>query len=271
MKKPLIGLTAANLPTPDWDGRLQSDRDGQGRLYSEAIALAGGLPLVLPLVRAPLSRAHPVAENGLESRCGPGHLLDNAKVYLESLDGLILSGGGDLAPPPRAANPEFYQQTDRSRDIWESALLAAALALDKPVLGICRGLQLLNVALGGALWADLPTQRPGPVTHRQTWPRSRGSHPVTLEAGTKLAGILQLPEVMVNSGHHQGVATPAPSLAVAARAEDGLIEALEHREARFVLGVQWHPERMFIPGQRDDAGMSRLFAFFAGKAKRGTV
>ncbi|MDR0881094.1 MAG: gamma-glutamyl-gamma-aminobutyrate hydrolase family protein [Candidatus Adiutrix sp.] len=252
MKKPLIGLTAANLPTPDWDGRLQLDRDGQGRLYCEAVALAGGLPLVLPLVRAPLA-----ADHGPETRCGHGHLLDNAKVYLEALDGLILSGGGDLAPPPGAANLEFYQQTDRSRDIWESALLAAALALDKPVLGICRGLQLLNVALGGTLWADLPTQRPGPVAHRQTWPRSRGSHPVTLEAGSKLAGILQFPAITVNSGHHQGVTTPAPSLAVAARAEDGLIEALEHREARFVLGVQWHPE-----GQLAEAHSRSLFRAF---------
>lgn len=241
--KPLIGITAANIPTPDWgEGKFQLDRDGQLRLYSEAVAMGGGLPVVLPLVRTPLDDE---SEDELSGGCGAGNLYDNARVYLERLDGLLLSGGGDLAPPTGAANPEHYRLVDRSRDIWESALLAAALDLDKPVLGICRGVQLMNTALGGSLWGDLPGERPGPVEHQQKMPRARGTHQVTIEAGSRLADIFQFREITVNSGHHQGVKDPAPPLAVTARAADGLPEALEHRSARFAIGVQWHPEGQF--------------------------
>ncbi|MDR3038494.1 MAG: gamma-glutamyl-gamma-aminobutyrate hydrolase family protein [Candidatus Adiutrix sp.] len=234
--RPLIGLTAANLPAPDWDGRLLLNRDIQSRLYSEAVALAGGLPVILPAVRAPLDRP----ENELAS--GAWSLYANAKTYLERLDGLILTGGGDLAPPPDAPAPELYREVDRTRDLWETALLTAALKLAKPVLSICRGLQLLNVALGGTLWADLPSERPGPVNHAQKLPRVRATHSVTLTPGSRLAGILEFREIMVNSGHHQGVKDIAPQLLPAALAADGLVEALERPAGPFVVGVQWHPE-----------------------------
>ena len=237
-QKALIGISAANIPTPDWgNSKFQMDRDGQNRLYSEAVALAGGLPFILPLVRTPMND-----QEDDYSACGPGNLHDNARVYMERLDGLLLSGGGDLGPPNGDPHPEHYRLVDRSRDIWEAALLAAALELDKPVLGICRGLQLINSALGGSLWSDLPSLRPGPVEHAQTLPRARATHSVSIEAGSRLADILNFSEIMVNSGHHQGIKDPAPSLTVSARAADGLPEALEHQEARFVLGVQWHPE-----------------------------
>ncbi|MDR1043556.1 MAG: gamma-glutamyl-gamma-aminobutyrate hydrolase family protein [Candidatus Adiutrix sp.] len=253
MPKPLIGLSAANIPTGDWgESKLQLDRDGQGRLYSEAVALAGGLPLILPLIRTPLSD-----QEDERSACGPGNLYDNARVYMEQLDGLLLAGGGDLGPPNGAPNPDHYRLVDRSRDIWEAALLAAALELDKPVLGICRGLQLINSALGGSLWTDLPSLRPGPVEHAQRLPRARATHSVSIEAGSKLADILNFSEIMVNSGHHQGVKDLAPPLKIGARAADGLPEALEHREARFVVGVQWHPE-----GQLAEFHSRALFAAF---------
>ena len=234
--RPLIGLTAANLTTPDWDGRLLLNRDVQSRLYSEAVVLAGGLPVILPAVRAPL------AASGGGAVAGAGDLSENARVYLERLGGLILTGGGDLAPPPGASAPELYREVDRVRDLWEAALLVAALELAKPVLGICRGLQLLNVALGGALWADLPSERPGPVNHAQQLPRARATHPVTLTPGSRLAGFLKFGEIMVNSGHHQGIRDIAPQLVPAARAADGLVEALERPGGPFVVGVQWHPE-----------------------------
>lgn len=237
-KKPIIGLTAANLPTGDWGGgQLQMDRDGQGRLYSEAVAQAGGLPVILPLLRTPLGSVEEYFSN-----CGPGNLHDNAKIYMGYLNGLILSGGGDVGPLAGAPDPELYRGVDRSRDIWESALLAAALEQDKPVLGICRGVQLMNVALGGSLWADLATEHPGPVEHEQKLPRARATHQVNLVRESRLAGFIKFSEIMVNSGHHQGIREVAPSLTVAGEAQDGLPEALEHREARFVIGVQWHPE-----------------------------
>lgn len=237
-RKPVIGLTAANLPTRDWgDGRFQLDRDGQGRLYGEAVAQAGGLPIILPLLRTPLG---PVEE--YFSNCGPGNLHDNAAIYMDYLDGLILCGGDDVGPPPGEPRVDLYRQVDRSRDVWEAALLAAALQQDKPVLGICRGVQLMNVALGGSLWADLAEERPGPVEHVQQLPRARATHAVSLTGGSRLAGFIKFSEIMVNSGHHQGIREVAPDLTVSAAAHDGLPEALEHRAARFAIGVQWHPE-----------------------------
>ncbi|MDR2947481.1 MAG: hypothetical protein LBV79_12155 [Candidatus Adiutrix sp.] len=99
MKKPLIGITAANTPSPDWgEGRFMLDRDGQLRLYSEAVAQGGGLPVVLPLLRTPLNVE---AETELAGGCGAGNLYGNAAVYMQNLDGLLLPGGGDLAPPRR--------------------------------------------------------------------------------------------------------------------------------------------------------------------------
>lgn len=252
IKRALIGISATNIPTTDWgDGKLKLDRDGQGRQYSEAVAMAGGIPLILPLLRTPLDMSGEEAF----SACGPGNLFDNAKVYMERLDGLVLAGGGDIAPTKEARDPDLFREVDRSRDIWESALLAAALAADKPVLGICRGLQLMNTALGGSLWEDLPSQCPGPVEHEQKQPRARGGHEVFLEPGTRLAKALEFSQFMVNSGHHQGIKDLAGTLIATAKAGDGLIEAVEHRQARFVVGVQWHPE-----GRPADIHCRALFA-----------
>lgn len=250
--KALIGITAANIPTEDWGGGFRLDRDGQGRLYAESVALAGGLPVILPMIRTPLGESEEYA-----SACGPGNLFENASIYMERLTGLLLSGGGDIAPPTGASEQDKYQGVDRARDIWESALLAAALQMNKPVLGICRGAQLINVALGGSLYADLPSDRPGPVEHQQTLPRARAAHEVIIEPGTRLAGILNEERISVNSGHHQGLRELAPPLLRSAYAPDNLIEAVEHKDADFVIGIQWHPEG------HPTAGHSRaLFAAF---------
>ena len=258
VSRPIIGITSSNFPTPDWGDRgLKIDRDGQVRLYSEAVALAGGLPFVLPLIRTVLDNC----ENEF-SACGPGNLHDNARVYMERLDGLILAGGGDVAPTAGAAESGKFLLVDKSRDIWEGALLAWALEMDKPVLGICRGMQLMNVALGGTLWADLPSERPTSVEHQQALPRVRGTHPVRVEPNSQLAGILDLSEIVVNSGHHQGIKELAPSLEPGALAIDGLVEAVCHKQARFIVGVQWHPE-----GQLADISSRQLFASFVMAAE----
>ena len=124
----------------------------------------------------------------------------------------------------------------------EVKVLQCAMDADKPVLGICRGIQLLNAALGGTLWQDLPTQHPSSVKHRQTAPYDKLTHPVTILPGTPLAETLGAEELMVNSYHHQAVRELAAPLKAMAVSPDGLVEAMQHPKHRFVWGVQWHPE-----------------------------
>ncbi|MGQ9778934.1 MAG: gamma-glutamyl-gamma-aminobutyrate hydrolase family protein [Bacillota bacterium] len=185
--------------------------------YLRAVLAAGGWPLLLP--------AETVLAAGEEliGRC----------------DGFLLSGGGDLearlfGQEPHPANGP----PDEARDRAEIALIRWALAAGRPLLCICRGVQVLNVALGGDLIQDLPSA--GFPGHDQPGPRWERTHPVIPQEGTFLATLLEGP-TMVNSFHHQAVGRPAPSLIVAARAPDGVIEALE-MPGRPVLGVQWHPE-----------------------------
>lgn len=263
MSRPLIGLSATNEPQADWGERAPLlDRDAQGRQYSQAVARAGGLPFILPLLRGGLS----MDAEGQGGGCGPGPVFDNARIYMERLDGLLLCGGGDLAPPPMSGADEvaLYRLVDKSRDIWETALLAAALELKKPVLGICRGLQLINIALGGSLYADLPSQRPGPVEHQQAQSRSKPAHPVDIVPDSRLASILKARQIMVNSGHHQGLERLAGPLKSSATAPDGLVEAVEHSEADFVVAVQWHPE-----GQPLSPHSRALFEAFVRAASEG--
>ena len=143
---------------------------------------------------------------------------------------------------------------DRHWDDWEIFLVQQARQYVIPVFGICRGLQVINVALGGNLYQDLPAQLG--VSHRQEKPAGKVSHRVLVEEGTLLARILKRKRIWTNSLHHQAVKEPAPGLAVAARSGDGVVEALEAQEGPFLLAVQWHPERLKSPGAR------RLFRAF---------
>lgn len=193
-------------------------------LYFGGIETAGGLPVLLPLSE--------------DSR-----LWD---VYLESFDGFIFTGGQDVSPHYYGQEPVpqcGYQS--QLRDQQEIYMAKALLELDKPVLGICRGLQVMNVACGGSLYQDLPTQAPSPVVHRQTMPYDLPHHQVTILPGSLLHRSIGLTNLSVNSMHHQAICTPAPGLLVSARAEDRIVEALEHPDKRFYLGVQWHPEHLW--------------------------
>lgn len=168
----------------------------------------------------------------------------------EAYDGLLLAGGTDL-------HPSLYGQeivesvratltVDAGRDTLELALASQALEADRPVLGICRGIQMINVAAGGTLWQDLTLAGIPPEPHNQdgrmeSW---EPGHQVGIEPGSHLALILGGGPIGVNTYHHQAVADPAPGFAVAARAPDGTVEGLESLRHRFVVGVQWHPERM---------------------------
>ena len=230
--RPRIGITSWHHQ--DDEERWEAVLDG----YSRAVLDAGGLPLILPTT--------PHALNSAEAR--PEHSRSGSAIieeYLETIDGLIMTGGADI-------HPSFYGQIvlercgeiDEQRDRFQVELIQAARGRDLPLLGICRGLQVLNVALGGTLYQDL-SYRPGtdPAHMSPRERRSEPAHPVTITPSSRLARIIGSREVLVTSTHHQIIRDLAPELSASAVAPDGVIEAVEG-PGRFLLAVQWHPERM---------------------------
>jgi len=189
---------------------------------------------------------------------------DRAAELADRIDGLLLTGGGDVDPAAYAA-PQRPQTAgvDRRRDDVEIELVRIACQRGLPVLAVCRGIQLLNVALGGTLVQDLPTADPPRPGHMAVQSWNTAAHPVRLEPGTLLHRLLG-PEVTVNSLHHQAVDRAAPGLRVAARAPDDVIEAVEDSGGQFVVGLQWHPE-MLGPDHPSTA-VFRQFAAAAGAA-----
>lgn len=183
--------------------------------------------------------------------------------FIRTCDGLLLPGGQDV-------DPTLYGEERlpacgvacAARDRMEGILLDAAIRLDKPVLGICRGLQFLNAHTGGTLYQDLPTQHPG-LTHRMECPYDRPAHKVTVERNSPLYEIVGSPDYGVNSCHHQAIRDLSPLLRAAATSEDGLVEAAWMPGKHFILGVQWHPESLY----RKDPASLRLFQAFVKAAK----
>ncbi len=163
-------------------------------------------------------------------------------TILDRVDGLLLTGGEDVDPARFGQSPSLHLgDVDPRRDALELGLAAEAVSRGMPVLGICRGVQLLNVALGGTLVQDLPSELASEVSHRQQEPSTQGTHGVALVPGSRLAEIAGTDHLEVNSFHHQAVKAIAGPLRASAHAEDGVVEALEGSKA-FLLGVQWHPE-----------------------------
>lgn len=186
------------------------------------------------------------------------------KQLVSQLDGILLTGGQDIAPERYRAQPlPEWGQTCSARDSMELKLVRSALKRNLPLLGICRGMQLLNVYFGGTLFQDLSTQHPRQVNHRMAPPYDRPAHTVDLVPGTPLQTLLQRDSLAVNSCHHQAIRRLAPRLQVMAVSEDGLIEAIYLPDYRFVWGVQWHPELSY----RADAGSRAIFRAFARTAK----
>lgn len=206
-------------------------------LYFGGIETAGGLPALLPLTDSP----------------------ELWEIYLESFDGFVFTGGQDIGPNHYGQEPlpECGYQAPL-RDNQELYMARRLLELDKPTLGICRGLQTINVACGGTLYQDLPTQSPSSVTHRQPTHYDIPHHQVSIIPGTLLHSCIGLEHLSVNSMHHQAVMDVAPGFAVSALAEDSIVEALEHPGKRFYLGVQWHPEHLW----QDYASSRNLWAAF---------
>jgi len=213
--RPLIGLSSAYVPDGDYV-KVPCP-------YARAIEEAGGTAVILPVTD------------------------DVALVveYVRVLDGLVLSGGDDV--PPEAYGEKPLEQTKTLsplRHRFEKALVEAWLPTGKPILGICRGAQEINVVRGGTLVQDLPTQVGTAVIHRLPKGQGDASHPLAVAPGTTLHALLGSDRVEVNSNHHQAVKKAGKGLRVAARSPDGVIEALEFTGGRFGLLVQWHPERM---------------------------
>jgi putative glutamine amidotransferase len=199
------------------------------------------------------------------SLVSPAHDAESVKALVRAGRGLVLSGGEDV-------NPEWYGEeptpqlgeVNPARDAMEWRALEVALSLDMPVFGICRGMQLLNVFLGGTLYQDLATQRPDLLKHQQETPWGHHHHRVQCQEGSRLQRILgDCMPLEINSYHHQAVKDLAPGVRCVAQAEDGLIEAIESENHRWVLGVQWHPERHEADAPNTDPNIRILQAFVA--------
>jgi putative glutamine amidotransferase len=187
----------------------------------------------------------------------------DADAMLDGMDGLVLTGGEDIDPRHYGlrAHPALGE-VHPGRDGFELALVRAALARRLPTLAICRGIQIANVALGGTLVQDLPSERPSNVEHDGTWPRDQRVHGVRVEAGSRLAKALGAEELTVNSFHHQAIALLAPGLTAVAHAPDGVIEGVEWAGGDWwMLGVQWHPED--LTGTKEGWDRALLLSFAA--------
>jgi len=191
--------------------------------------------------------------------------------YADWLDALVLEGGSDVSPTSYGETPlQPKWSGDRIRDDYERALLAAFAERGKPVLGICRGLQLMNVAFGGTLLQDIGTQRPGAREHRNAEIYDRNVHPVEFVRGTRLSEIFEgIDAAVVNSVHHQAIKDLAPGFVVEANCPaDGMIEAIRRPQGSYMAAVQWHPEfHRRGEGTLDDAPLLADFLAAARVAK----
>lgn len=210
--------------------------------YLNGIMRAGGVPVMLPLTSEP----------------------DVLYRAMDVCSGFLLTGGQDVSPQRYGEKPlPQCGEVSPERDAMETMLLQKALESDKAVLGICRGIQFLNVYCGGTLWQDLPAQCPSDTEHHMSPPYDRTVHRVSIAPDTKLHQILGCMELNVNSYHHQAIKKLGGGLQAAAVSEDGLIEGIVMPAHRFVCAVQWHPEF----ASPDDAAAQKLFAAFIAAAR----
>lgn len=235
MKKPIIGIT------PLYD----SERSSYWMLpgYMTGLESVGAIPVMLPLT----------ADR------------DELKSLCSVCSGFLFTGGQDVSPSIYGEKTKpSCGEVCTMRDKTEQILLSLALESDKPILGICRGLQFINAALGGSLYQDLPDEYPSHVQHHMSPPYDRAVHTVSITPGSLLSDIISSNTIGVNSYHHQAVKTLAPSLSEAARAEDGIIESAYMPGKRFVLAVQWHPEFSY----KSDENSKNILRAFADAAKK---
>ena len=209
--------------------------------YVQSILAAKGNPVLIPIQEDTLSLANIVAH----------------------VDGLVLSGGGDINPAYFGEEPIAQVTEDQiKRDLYDFALLKSASDRQIPILAICRGLQVLNVAYGGTLFQDIPTQCPSAIEHNQTLSRDMGSHWVSIRKDSLLHKLFDKSELFTNSFHHQAIKDLSPRLVATAVTSDGIIEAIESAVLKNIIGVQWHPETM----AQNDEDMQKLLQHFVREA-----
>lgn len=236
---PLIGLPTLAIPPGP-----KPPRFGINQSYVRALTAAGCAPVLIPI---------------LDDE-------DRLRAIYERLDGIVFPGGADVAPQEYGEAPiDNLNIIEAPRDRTELTLARWAFADDLPTLGICRGQQVLNVALGGTLYQDLRYQSVTTVEHSDADGRARTAllHRVRLDPGSRLAQLIDETSIEVNSLHHQAVKSVAPQLKVTGTSDDGVIESLESADRRFLIAVQWHPEEI-----DDLPWVQRLFAGFANAAAR---
>lgn len=237
MTAPVIGIT---LDSEEPGGYSKFPWYALRQNYCQAVARAGGVPVVLPHEAALIAR------------------------YLDLIDGLIVTGGAfDVDPALFGANSKHPSVTTKDRRTeFELLITKAALKRDMPVFGICGGQQLLHVVLGGTLIQHIPDEVPNALEHEQANPRNEPGHDVTVREGTLLHRIVGATRLPVNSAHHQAAKDEPAGVVVNARAPDGVIEGIEAPGKRFCLGVQWHPEFAI------SAGDVKLFEAFVAAARK---
>jgi len=243
-RRPVIGIATQTLPA------IPGERQAcwlMGRSYVEELRKVGAVPWLIPLVPQDI---------------------DTMNAIFERLDGVFITGGVDV-DPAHYGEPKtsLCGMTDPDRDAVEIALLKHALERNLPVLAVCRGLQILNVACGGSLYQDVASQVPAALKHDyfptpEQPSRKFLAHDVTVKVHSRLSRILGDAVVPVNSMHHQAIKDLAPSLAATAYAPDGIIEAVEGTNGQYLIAVQWHPEEL----TETQPGMARLFTTFAEAA-----
>ena len=241
--KPLIGLSCSFDDRSDMGTGKDVVTHGQSVHYVpgdyiNAVLRAGGIPVIIPL---------------FEKK-------EDLTELLARLDGILMTGGCDV-------DPSFYGEeksvlcgrTSPERDVQEIAAVRYAVENDVPILGICRGIQIMNVALGGTLWQDLQSEG-GFENHRCSVPRNEIRHYVILKEGSVLSEIYGKTRLGVNSFHHQSVRGVCEGAGAVAQSEDGVIEAIELSDRKFALAVQWHPEMLY-----DSAEQGKLLRYFVSK------
>jgi putative glutamine amidotransferase len=244
-RRPIIGIPTQTLEEiPDQLPRCWV----MSQQYVRVLVTAGAIPWIIPLLES-----DPVTLRSIYDRT----------------DGIFLPGGVDLDPSTYAEAPDrLLGRTDPARDEIELSLTRWALEDEKPLLAVCRGIQVVNVAAGGTVHQDLSSQLPGSIKHdyfpvRGQYSRDLLVHDVTLPEGSRLRDLLGASTVKVNSMHHQGIKQLAPGLRPTAYAPDGLIEGIESPNGHFMLGVQWHPEALV----ERDPRMRELFTAFIDAAR----